>query len=144
MGAAVGNSGGVKTDINVTPLVDIMLVLLVIFMVTTPMMSKGAPVTLPEGTHAKESGIEVDEREETVLAYGEDKQIWLNSRQVNREQVPDLVRAEIANKPNKLVLIKAQHDAFYDVVLDLVDGAREGGAQKISFLITRPGEGAEK
>src|SRR5579872_3945893 len=98
-----GAKGGLKADINVTPLVDVMLVLLIIMMVIAPMLQKGVDVKLPQAENTVEKP---DTNGEVVVAIGPDKRIYLNTQPVKMTELPTKVSDALANQKEKIVLIK--------------------------------------
>src|SRR5258708_15225277 len=103
MGMAVGASKGVKNDINITPLVDVVLVLLIIFMVITPMLQRGRDVHLPK---AKQTGDDKQQADPLVLSVTPDKKYWIEANAVDEDKIESQIAAEVAAEPNKRVLIK--------------------------------------
>src|SRR6516225_4427031 len=103
MGMAVGGSKGVKNDINITPLVDVVLVLLIIFMVVTPMLQRGRDVHLPK---AHQTGDDKQQADPLVLSITPDHKIWVESKESDESDIENAVAAELAKEPNKRVLLK--------------------------------------
>src|SRR6516162_8755669 len=103
MAFAAGGSKGVKNDINVTPLVDVVLVLLIIFMVITPMLQRGKPVHLPR---AKQIGGEDSKSDPLILSITTDKKYWVESDLVPDTEIETRISAELVNEPNKRLLLK--------------------------------------
>jgi biopolymer transport protein ExbD len=134
-----GAKGGVKSDINVTPLVDVMLVLLIIMMLIAPMLQQGVSVKLPTATNT------VDKPEvqgQTVVAIGRDKQMYLNAKQVNEGDLGTRVTEILENAKEKIVLIKADEEVEYGAVMAAMDQLRQAGIEDIG-LITERKKGAE-
>src|SRR5277367_2089278 len=101
---AIGPSrGGAKSDINVTPLVDVCLVLLIIFMVVTPMLQRGKDVTLPR---SKEVDAERQDTEPIILSVTRDHKIWLDKTECTEETLEDELRGLLENAPEKQVMLK--------------------------------------
>jgi biopolymer transport protein TolR len=134
-----GAKGGVKADINVTPLVDVMLVLLIIMMLVAPMLQQGVSVKLPTATNT------VDKPEvqgQTVVAIGRDKQMYLNAKAVNEGDLGTKVTELLENAKEKIVLIKADEEVEYGAVMAAMDQLRQAGIEDIG-LITERKKGAE-
>jgi biopolymer transport protein TolR len=134
-----GAKGGVKSDINVTPLVDVMLVLLIIMMLIAPMLQQGVSVKLPTATNT------VDKPEvqgQTVVAIGRDKQMYLNAKQVAEGDLGTKVTELLENAKEKIVLIKADEEVEYGAVMAAMDQLRQAGIEDIG-LITERKKGAE-
>jgi biopolymer transport protein TolR len=134
-----GAKGGVKADINVTPLVDVMLVLLIIMMLVAPMLQQGVSVKLPTATNT------VDKPEvqgQTVVAIGRDKQMYLNAKPVQESDMATKVNELLENAKEKIVLIKADEEVEYGAVMAAMDQLRQAGIEDIG-LITERKKGAE-
>jgi biopolymer transport protein ExbD len=134
-----GAKGGIKSDINVTPLVDVMLVLLIIMMLIAPMLQQGVSVKLPTATNT------VDKPEvqgQTVVAIGRDKQIYLNAKPVAEHELARRVTEILENMKEKIVLIKADEEVEYSAVMAAMDQLRQAGVEDIG-LITERKKGSE-
>jgi len=134
-----GAKGGVKADINVTPLVDVMLVLLIIMMLVAPMLQQGVSVKLPTATNT------VDKPEvqgQTVVAIGRDKQMYLNAKPVQESDMATKVNELLENAKEKIVLIKADEEVEYGAVMAAMDQLRQAGIEDIG-LITERKKGSE-
>jgi biopolymer transport protein ExbD len=134
-----GAKGGVKADINVTPLVDVMLVLLIIMMLVAPMLQQGVSVKLPTATNT------VDKPEvtgQTVIAIGRDKTMYLNAKPVQEGEMGTRVSELLENKTDKIVLIKADEEVEYGAVMAAMDQLRQAGIEDIG-LITERKKGSE-
>jgi len=134
-----GAKGGVKADINVTPLVDVMLVLLIIMMLVAPMLQQGVSVKLPTASNT------VDKPEvqgQTVVAIGRDKQMYLNAKPVQESDMATKVNELLENAKEKIVLIKADEEVEYGAVMAAMDQLRQAGIEDIG-LITERKKGSE-
>jgi len=134
-----GGKGGVKSDINVTPLVDVMLVLLIIMMLVAPMLQQGVAVKLPKADNT------VDKPEvqgQTVVAIGRDKSMYLNAKAVQEGEMAAKVNELLENSKEKIVLIKADEEVEYGAVMAAMDQLRQAGIEDIG-LITERKKGAE-
>jgi biopolymer transport protein TolR len=132
-----GAKGGVKSDINVTPLVDVMLVLLIIMMLVAPMLQQGVSVKLPTATNT------VDKPEvqgQTVIAIAKDKGIYLNAKQVNEGDLASKVTELLENSKDKIVLIKADEEVEYSAVMAAMDQLRQAGIEDIGLITERKKE----
>ncbi|MCP4868308.1 MAG: biopolymer transporter ExbD [Proteobacteria bacterium] len=129
MGGKIGSKGP-QADINVTPLVDIVLVLLIIFMVITPMLQRGAEVKLPTARHA-EAG--EDSGEATIISVKEDGTFYLGDDLITKE----LLEAELANvllaEPFKFILIKGDVKARYADVRTVMKICEDLGAKSVGL-----------
>ncbi len=125
----------VVADINVTPMVDVMLVLLIIFMVITPMLTKGAQVDKVKAKNA--IAMQAADKDDAILvAVTRNGQIFLSpgNKQVNAADLPDRVRDLLTNRLDKTVYIKADKRAKYEVVEDAIDNLRAAGVSDLGLL----------
>jgi biopolymer transport protein TolR len=129
-----GAKGGVKSDINVTPLVDVMLVLLIIMMLIAPMLQKGVDVKLPT---AANSADKPETQEQTVVAIGADKRFFLNSVPVREDDLTQKVTEFLETKKEKVVLIKADVDAPYSAVMSAMDKLRAAQIENVGLITER-------
>jgi len=134
-----GAKGGVKSDINVTPLVDVMLVLLIIMMLVAPMLQQGVAVRLPTATNTVDKP---ETQEQTVLAISKDKSFYLNAKPVTEGEMATRLNEILENKKEKIVLIKADEEVEYGAVMQAMDQLRNAGIEDIG-LITERKKGAE-
>ena len=123
----------VNSDINVTPMVDVMLVLLIIFMVITPMLQHGHPVELAK-TNNPEQMPDADKEDAILIAVTRDNKVYLNNDQVNPDQLGDKVRDRLANKADKRVYVKSDARAKYGTVVEVVDNVRSAGVDQLGLL----------
>ena len=133
MAMNLGGGGGVKSDINVTPLVDVMLVLLIIMMIVAPLIQQGAQVDLPQATNTTEKP---DTQEQTVVTISADKSIYVNAVQV-QGSIRNRLEEIFENRTDKTVYIKADRDVEYKAVMDAMDELRAAGIEDMG-LITDP------
>jgi biopolymer transport protein ExbD len=129
-----GARGGVKSDINVTPLVDVMLVLLIIMMLVAPMVQQGVSVKLPTAANTVDKP---DMVQQTVVAIGRDKQMYLNAKAVNEGDLGTKITALLENAKEKIVLIKADEEVEYGAVMAAIDQLRHAGIEDIGFITER-------
>jgi biopolymer transport protein ExbD/biopolymer transport protein TolR len=134
--AVGGGKGNAIADINVTPMVDIMLVLLIIFMVVTPMLQKGVSVDLAKTKNPREMR-EADRDDAVVVAVTRDAKIFLNADQLNKEQLGPKIQDILISKVDKTVYIKSDRRARYGEVVDVVDTVRSAGVDTLGLLTTR-------
>ena len=126
----------VNSDINVTPMVDVMLVLLIIFMVVTPLLQKGASVEMAKTTNHIDMQ-DADKEDAVLIAVTRDGKIFLGSSQVTPDEVTTKVREKLEKKTDKRVFIKSDAHAHYGVVVDVVDDVRSSGVDDVG-LLTEP------
>jgi biopolymer transport protein ExbD/biopolymer transport protein TolR len=115
-------SKSVRSDINVTPLVDVVLVLLIIFMVITPMLQRGKPVTLPEAKHVSSLGKGGDP---ILLSVTSDGRVWLDGdvhtkQELKDDQIAQEINLEIMAKPGAPIMVKVDRDVKYKRVREVV------------------------
>ncbi len=130
-----GSKGSLKADINVTPLVDVMLVLLIIMMLIAPMLQKGVPVNLPlgeqrdpEAGHTGPDGCRRSTRRTSSGSTG---------CRYSKDDFASRVQTVLEDKKDKIVLIKADTDARYSAIMEAMDGLRKANIEDIA-LITDP------
>jgi biopolymer transport protein ExbD len=132
--AVGGKKGGAIADINVTPMADIMIVLLIIFMVITPMLQKGVDVKLPTAGNTKERK---EEGKTVTVAVKKDASTWLGSKRVDNPA--DLVtqlkdKLEEMPEAGKIIYLKADEELAYSEVMKVMDLCREAGVEEISLI----------
>ena len=121
------------SDINVTPMVDIMLVLLIIFMVITPMLQKGVSVDMAKATNPREMR-EADQDDAVVVAVARDGKIYLGSDQLLVDRLGERIQDLLAAKVDKTVYVKSDRRAKYGGVVDVVDTVRSAGVDTLGLL----------
>ena len=124
---------GAIADINVTPMVDVMLVMLIIFMVITPMLSKGVIVDLVK-TRNPIAMHDADKSDAVVCAVQRDGKTYLGTTQMKPEDLPQKVKDMLANRLDKTVFVRADSRARYEVVVDVVDNLRAAGVDQLGLL----------
>ena len=120
-------------DINVTPMVDVMLVLLIIFMVITPMLSKGVSVDLAK-TKNPIAMQAADKSDAVLVAVTRDGKVYLGSTMIPAEDLPPKVKDLLLNKLDKTVFVKADQRAKYEKVVEVVDNLRAAGVDQLGLL----------
>jgi biopolymer transport protein TolR len=131
MSMDLGGKGGVKSDINVTPLVDVMLVLLIIMMIIAPMLQKGVDVKLPTASNTVDKP---ETQDQTVVAVTADGRFHLNSREVADADLAPKVTEVLENKKEKIILIKADEDASYGRVMAAMDALRKAQIEDMGLI----------
>jgi biopolymer transport protein ExbD len=132
MSIKVGGKGAVS-DINVTPMVDIMLVLLIIFMVITPMLSKDYPVNMAKAEFPREMA-DAEKEDAVVIAISHDGKLFLGTTPLQLDEVTTKVKERIANREPKTVYLKCDARAKYGVVVEVVDNIRAAGVEQLGLL----------
>jgi biopolymer transport protein TolR len=130
----LGGGGSIKSDINVTPLVDVMLVLLIIMMIVAPLLQQGVEVRLPQAANTTEKP---DTQEQTVLAIDANKRLYLNTVPVTAADLRRRIEEALEGKKDRIVIIKADQDVEYSAVMDAMDELRASGIEDMG-LITDP------
>ena len=133
---------GPVSDINVTPMVDVMLVMLIIFMVITPMLTKGVPVDLVK-TRNPIAMQDADKDDAVLVAVGRDGKVFLGSTPTPVDQLPGKVKDMLTNRLNKTVYLKCDSRSRFEKVVEVVDNLRAGGVDQLG-LLTDQIEGARK
>ena len=129
----VGGSGTVKSDINVTPLVDVVLVLLIIFMVITPVVQMGYLVRVPPKAPANLPPSAV--QDQIILRLQADKSILINKDTVTADQFPARIREIIHGNQSKMVFFQGSPDVDYDSTIRFLDSARAAGCKNIGIIV---------
>jgi biopolymer transport protein ExbD len=134
----------VVSDINVTPMVDVMLVLLIIFMVITPMLSKGVSVDMAKTKNP--IAMQAADKEDAVLiAVTRDGKVYLSpgNAQTTADQLPQKVKDLLTNKLDRTVYIKSDARARYEKVEDVIDNLRTAGVDQIGLITEQVKEKAK-
>lgn len=126
-----GAKGGVKSDINVTPLCDVMLVLLIIMMIVAPLLQQGVAVTLPKAENTVDKP---ETQDQTVIAIAANKSIYLNAKPVQQGDLATKINELLENKKEKVVLIKADAEVEYGAVMATMDQLRQAGIEDIGLV----------
>ena len=134
MGIAVRDvSKNVSSNINVTPMVDVMLVLLIIFMVITPMLQKGVSVDMAK-VNSPAPMPDADKEDALLISIMRDGKVYFGSDRVEPDQLTQKVKDRLANKVDKRVFIKSDARARYGTVVEVVDNVRSAGVDDVGLL----------
>jgi biopolymer transport protein ExbD len=123
---------GTVADINVTPMVDVMLVLLIIFMVVTPMLQHGVSVDMAKATNTRDMQ-DADKEDAIVFAVTRDGKIYLGSDAIAADQITTTVKDRIADKLDKTVYLRADRNAKFKAVAEVVDNIRAAGVDSLGL-----------
>jgi len=135
---AISSGGGtrINSEINVTPMADVMLVLLIIFMITVPLLQQGIFVNKPRARNAQEEPL-VDDEDATMVTVTRSGDIYINRDPVGPNQIVERIVERVALKPELPLFIKADVAVLYGIVVDLVAKAREAGVEQIGLMVDR-------
>jgi len=139
--AVGGKKGGPMADINVTPMADIMIVLLIIFMVITPMLQKGVDVKLPQASNSKERK---DEPKSIVVAVKKDGTTYLGSAKLDHQsELLPQVKERLQDLPegSRMIYLKADEAMPYSEVMKVMDLCREAGVEEVALIAERKVQG---
>ena len=139
MAMSAGSGGGrgeINSEINVTPMADVMLVLLIIFMVVTPMLQKGQSVDLARTRNPVDMK-EADRDDAVLVAITRDGKFWLNQDRVGIDDLAARVNDLLATRLEKTVFVKSDFRAKYGDVVQVVDAIRNAGVDRVGLLTER-------
>src|ERR1700688_3611802 len=123
----------VNSDINVTPMVDVMLVLLIIFMVITPMLQKGVSVDLAKVNNPEQMP-DADKEDALIVVVMRDGKVYLGSDQTQADQLTQKVKDRLTNRVDKRVYVRADARAKFGSVVSVVDNVRAAGGDQLGLL----------
>lgn len=129
-----GSKGGLKADINVTPLVDVMLVLLIIMMLIAPMLQQGVSVKLPQASNTADKP---ETQDQTVVAVTSDKRLYLNGVPIQEGELQSKIQTLMETKKEKIVLIKGDEEAPYSAIMNTMDRLRGANIENIGLITER-------
>ena len=134
MALAKRNEGAkVSSDINVTPMVDVMLVLLIIFMVVTPMLQKGVSVDMAQVNNPDQMP-DADKEDALLVSITHNGQVFFGTDEISIDKLTTTVKDRIANRPDKRVYVKADMRARFGGVVQVVDAVRSAGVDDLGLL----------
>lgn len=136
MAAEQQSGSGTIASINVTPLVDVMLVLLVIFMVTAPILQQGVSVNLPHAEAAPLTG----EEDQLVVAVDHESLVYLNDAKISLTELDAKLKAILRERPDRQVYLRADRDVRYGDVMKVIAAVRGAGVQRLG-MVTEPETG---
>ena len=134
MQASSGKDRRMLSEINVTPLVDVVLVLLIIFMVTTPMLQRGTYVQLPTARVS-----EIKEEERITLAVTRDSRIFVNNEEVPRRDLEARLKALTRSGKERVLYFRGDARVPYGLVIDVMDAIKSAGIETVGMITDRPG-----
>ncbi len=122
------------SEINVTPFVDVMLVLLVIFMVTTPLLEKGIDVDLP-----KEPAKDIEAIEKSIITANKEQVIYFNDRRISIDEIESVLKDAYSGKTDKEIFLRADKELHYGFVVQIMSKIKNAGIDKMN-MVTEPEE----
>jgi TolR protein len=128
---------GMQSDINVTPLVDVCLVLLIIFMVVTPMLQKGVDVALPETTQPEKMP---DTERDLVVSVKQDGNVYVKDKWITDENLPAVLQEQHDNNPDRNVVVKGDRRLKYKRVREVMRLINEAGFTRVGLVTERESE----
>jgi biopolymer transport protein ExbD/biopolymer transport protein TolR len=136
MGMQAGGNEHFTSEINVTPMVDIMLVLLIIFMVVTPFLQQGIQVTIPSNLKNPDEDQAINKESSVIISVPKDNEYYIGKKKVNIDDMKAQVEKALANKKEeeKIVYIKSGIDVSYGEVVKVINAVREKGVDKIGLV----------
>ena len=140
-----GGGGGVQSEINVTPMVDIMLVLLIIFMVVTPFLQQGITVALPKNMNNPDVDPRIIKESSVVISIPNDGEYYLGKKKIQKEELADNVDKmlkAIKNEQDRIVYIKSGVGVSYGDVVTVINEVRKLGVDKIGLVADKKKGGA--
>ena len=144
MAMNVGASGGVKSDINITPMVDVILVLLIIFMISVPLLQMGYPVQVPPKVEAAAPPPTM--QDQVIVRMDAQGQTFINKQLIPRAQFGGRLREAMTGRQSKVVFFAADGELPFDKVADFMDECRDNGAENLGIVFEdlrgTPGGGA--
>ena len=132
MAMTAGGKGGIKSDINVTPLVDVVLVLLIIFMVVTPMLQRGKDVKLPVAAKQKNAA-EDKSQDPMIVSVTADKRIWLEKEPMTDDSLKQALGGKLAAEPWKPILLKGDQSLTFGDVRRVLKDAQDAKAKSVKL-----------
>ena len=134
MAIAVRNEGAkVNSNINVTPMVDVMLVLLIIFMVITPMLQKGIPLDLAKVNNPDQMK-DADKEDALTVSVTRDGRVYFGNDSIQPDQLTNKIKDRIVNRVDKRVYLRADARAKYKSVVEVVDNVRAAGVDDLGLI----------
>ena len=132
----------VNSNINVTPMVDVMLVLLIIFMVITPMLQKGISVDLAKTNNPVQMP-DADKEDALLVAITRDGKVFFGSDRIEPDQLTNKIKDKLQNRTDKRVFVRADARAKYGSVVEVVDNVRSAGVDQLGLLTEQRKTGAQ-
>jgi biopolymer transport protein TolR len=132
MAMNVGATGGVKSDINITPMVDVILVLLIIFMISVPLLQMGYPVQVPPKVETPAAPAAMEDQ--IIVRMDAQGQTYINKMMVPINDFPGRLKTALTGRQSKVVFFAADGELSYDKVADFMDMVRDNGAENLGIV----------
>jgi len=129
-----GHTQTALAEINITPLVDVVLVLLVIFMLTAPVLQSGIQVNVPKTKTVREIT-----EQRTVLTINKDNEVFLNDKPVNLNDLPDILKAQSTDPSKQIIYLRADQSVSFGTFATLMDAVKQSGITNVS-IVTQPAQ----
>ena len=144
MGMSSGGAGGLQSEINVTPMVDIMLVLLIIFMVVTPFLQQGVTVAIPRDMNSPDVDPAIIKESSVVVSIPNDGEFYIAKDRISKDDLGPRVERMLKNKTEaeKIVYIKSGVGVNYGTVVEVINVIRKQGVDKIGLVADKKKKGA--
>ncbi|HTW49195.1 MAG TPA: biopolymer transporter ExbD [Acidobacteriaceae bacterium] len=129
-----GHTQTALAEINITPLVDVVLVLLVIFMITAPVLQSGIQVNVPKTKTVREIT-----QQRTVVTINKDQEVFLNDKPVNLNDLPNILRSQNTDTTNEVIYLRADEKVPFGAFASVMDAVKQAGITNVS-IVTQPAE----
>ena len=133
MGMAVGSKAGAKADINMTPMIDVLLVLIIIFMVITPLTPKGLEALVPQPPKADQPQTQADQRT-VVIVINRDKSMSINQEPTDEQRLGPRLEEIFKTRAERVVFVRGDNDLEYQYVAKAIDIAHGAGIDKVGLM----------
>lgn len=136
MGMSMGGGGSYNSEINVTPMVDVMLVLLIIFMVVTPLLQQGVTVAIPRDLKNPEEDPAIIKESSVVIVVTKDSEYYFGKEPIDKGELKSRIEDRMANKQpsERIVYIKSDINAKYGDVVEAINTIRQAGVDQIGLV----------
>ena len=143
MGMSGGGGGGLQSEINVTPMVDVMLVLLIIFMVVTPFLQQGITVAIPRETKYADEDTNINKESAVIISVPNDREYYLGKKRVSLDDLKTEVEKALEKKKeeDRIVYVKSGIGVSYGEVVNVINAVREKGVDKIGLVADKKKKG---
>jgi len=143
---AGGGSGGLQSEINVTPMVDIMLVILIIFMVITPFLQQGITVAIPRDLNNPEVDPAIIKESSVVISIPEDNEFYIGKERIDKDSLKSEIESRMKDKQGdeRIVYIKSGVGVSYGNVVEVINLIRQAGVDQIGLVADRKKKGGSE